>query len=81
MAAVNRGSREMDVYLNVAGYVKDIRQHRLDQAVTLGKQRRRDPTLIQAGVYIFHPHSPRAKIKTIGWLGKKFDDLIEKTEI
>jgi len=26
----------MDVYLNVAGHVKDIRQHRLDQASTLG---------------------------------------------
>jgi len=36
VATVNRGSRENDVYLNVAGFVKDIRQHRLDQAVTLG---------------------------------------------
>ena len=26
----------MDVYLNTAGHVKDIRQHRLDQAATLG---------------------------------------------
>ena len=26
----------MDVYLNVAGHIKDIRQHRLDQASTLG---------------------------------------------
>ena len=35
-ADVTRGSRSNDVYLNVAGQVKDIRQHRLDQAVTLG---------------------------------------------
>ena len=26
----------MDTYLNVAGQVKDIRQHKLDQAVTIG---------------------------------------------
>merc|ERR1711974_80786 len=32
----SRGSSSMDVYLNVAGHVKDIRQHRLDQASTLG---------------------------------------------
>ena len=31
-----RGSRNSDVYLNVAGHVKDIRQHRLDQALVLG---------------------------------------------
>ena len=31
-----RGSRSSDVYLNVAGHVKDIRQHRLDQALVLG---------------------------------------------
>ena len=37
IAAVNRGSREMDVYLNASGQVKDIRQHRLDQAATLGR--------------------------------------------
>jgi oligopeptidase A len=36
IANVNRGSREMDVYLNASGQVKDIRQHRLDQAITLG---------------------------------------------
>jgi len=36
VAYVNRGSREMDVYMNASGQVKDIRQHRLDQAVTLG---------------------------------------------
>ena len=27
----------MDVYLNASGQVKDIRQHRLDQAATLGR--------------------------------------------
>jgi len=32
----SRGSSSMDVYLNVAGHIKDIRQHRLDQASTLG---------------------------------------------
>ena len=32
----SRGSSSNDVYLNVAGHVKDIRQHRLDQASTLG---------------------------------------------
>ena len=31
VADVNRCSKEMDVYLNCAGHVKDIRQHRLDQ--------------------------------------------------
>jgi len=31
-----RGSRNSDVYLNCAGHVKDIRQHRLDQALVLG---------------------------------------------
>ena len=31
-----RGSRNSDVYMNVAGHVKDIRQHRLDQALVLG---------------------------------------------
>jgi len=31
-----RGSRSSDVYLNCAGHVKDIRQHRLDQALVLG---------------------------------------------
>lgn len=35
-ALVSRGSRDMDTYLNVAGQVKDIRQHKLDQAVTIG---------------------------------------------
>eukprot|EP00088_Acartia_fossae_P028036 TRINITY_DN2880_c0_g1_i2.p1 TRINITY_DN2880_c0_g1~~TRINITY_DN2880_c0_g1_i2.p1 ORF type:complete len:779 (-),score=169.37 TRINITY_DN2880_c0_g1_i2:109-2445(-) len=36
VADVSRCSKEMDVYLNCAGHVKDIRQHRLDQAVTIG---------------------------------------------
>jgi len=36
VANVNRGSKEMDVYLNASSQVKDIRQHRLDQAVTIG---------------------------------------------
>jgi len=35
-ASIVRGSRNSDVYLNVAGHVKDIRQHRLDQALVLG---------------------------------------------
>ena len=35
-ASTVRGSRNSDVYLNVAGHVKDIRQHRLDQALVLG---------------------------------------------
>jgi len=35
-ASTSRGSPSMDVYLNVSGHVKDIRQRRLDQAVTIG---------------------------------------------
>jgi len=35
-AYIVRGSASSDVYLNVAGHVKDIRQHRLDQALVLG---------------------------------------------
>ena len=35
-AAVCRGSSSADYYLNCAGHVKDIRQHRLDQAIVLG---------------------------------------------
>lgn len=33
---VCRGSSTADYYLNCAGHVKDIRQHRLDQAIVLG---------------------------------------------
>ena len=35
-ASVCRGSMSADYYLNCAGHVKDIRQHRLDQAIVLG---------------------------------------------
>lgn len=35
-ASTARGSPNSDVYLNVSGHVKDIRQHRLDQALVLG---------------------------------------------
>lgn len=35
-ASVSRGSMTADHYLNCAGHVKDIRQHRLDQAIVLG---------------------------------------------
>ena len=35
-AYVSRGSMSNDYYLNCAGHVKDIRQHRLDQAIVLG---------------------------------------------
>ena len=37
-AHVSRGSMSADHYLNCAGHVKDIRQHRLDQAIVLGYQ-------------------------------------------
>ena len=37
-AHVSRGSMSADYYLNCAGHVKDIRQHRLDQAIVLGYQ-------------------------------------------
>ena len=37
-AFVCRGSSSADYYLNCAGHVKDIRQHRLDQAIVLGYQ-------------------------------------------
>jgi len=37
-AQVSRGSMNADYYLNCAGHVKDIRQHRLDQAITIGYQ-------------------------------------------
>ena len=33
---VCRGSSSADYYLNCAGHVKDIRQHRLDQAIVTG---------------------------------------------
>ena len=35
-AMVCRGSSSADYYLNCAGHVKDIRQHRLDQAIVTG---------------------------------------------
>jgi len=33
---VMRGSKELDIYLSTAHYVRDIRKHRSDQAITLG---------------------------------------------
>ena len=35
-ADVTRGSAKQDVYLGVVSQIKDLRQHRLDQAITLG---------------------------------------------
>ena len=32
-AQVSRGSMNSDYYLNCAGHIKDIRQHRLDQVM------------------------------------------------
>lgn len=36
LADIGRGSRQMDVYLNVMVHIRDIRQFKLDQAITLG---------------------------------------------
>jgi len=45
-AQTSRGSSSMDHYLNCAGHVKDIRQHRLDQALLLGYHNYADMSMV-----------------------------------
>ena len=48
-ACIVRGSRNSDAYLNVAGHVKDIRQHRLDQALVLGYSNYAEMSMVGGG--------------------------------